>query len=317
MTDKIEIFKKYISEIYTDRHEEIINHLVKKPLTFRITNKAKTDNYVLENLSEQGFIITNSVFKNSYIVEKLPENQKLSETSIYKDGLIYIQELSSMIPPILLNPKENDEILDIAAAPGSKTTQLSDLANNNCHITAIEKSYDRLNMLKRNLVMYNIPNTHVIHGNGIKFDLRNPQYANFFDKSMVDAPCSSEGRFDLSNPKSYKFWNPKKRREMSKIQKGLLVSAYRMTKPGGTLVYSTCTFGLEENELVIDWFLDKVKDAILMEIDMHSLNIKNFIKGFTTYRDKLINPEITKTRRIIPNNIFGGFYIAKIRKPNF
>lgn len=308
----LDIFTNSLKEIYPSDYSVILKGLSKpKPTTFRI-NKSKADSTnVLNELQKAGYQIQKGPLENSFIVIKYPKKGYISDTKPYTKGEVYIQELSSMLPPILLNPQEGENILDISAAPGSKTTQIADLANNKANIIAIEKHPIRIKTLFHNIELQGSKNVNIIQGNGIKFDKRNPQYIELFDKAIVDAPCSTEGRFILSDPKSYKYWNIKKRRDMSKVQKGLLISAYRMLKPGGTLVYSTCTFGIEENELVLEWLLEKYEEAKIEKID---LPIKNIKPGIIHYKEKTLNKSIRNARRILPNEFFTGFFVAMIRK---
>lgn len=311
--DQLDFFKNSLRGIYPLQYNSILDSMNQsKPTTFRV-NKTKSKNIdVISILKKDGFNINNGPLENSYIVKNSLEDKYISDTDVYKNGLIYLQELSSMIPPILLHPKSNEKILDMASSPGSKTTQLADLANNKAEILAIEKHPIRIKTLHYNINHQSSKDVTVLEGNGIKFDKRNPQFCNFFDKVLVDAPCSSEGRFNLSNYKTYKYWSINKRKEMSKAQKGLLISGYRMLKPGGLLAYSTCTFGLEENEMVLDWFLQKYPEAKLKNINLPIKNIKN---GIITWNGKNYNPQISKSIRIIPDKLFTGFFVALIEKP--
>lgn len=311
--DQLDFFKNSLSEIYPLQYKSILDSINQsKPTTFRV-NKTKSKNIdVISILKKDGFNIINGPLESSYIVKNNPEDKYISDTDVYKNGLIYLQELSSMIPPILLQPKPNEKILDTASSPGSKTTQLADLADNKAEILAIEKHPIRIKTLHYNINHQSSKDVTVLEGNGIKFDKRNPQFCDFFDKVLVDAPCSSEGRFNLSNYKTYKYWSINKRKEMSKTQKGLLISGYRMLKPGGLLAYSTCTFGLEENEMVLDWFLKKYPEAKLKNIN---LPINNTKKGIITWNGKSFNPQISKSIRIIPDKLFTGFFVALVEKP--
>ena len=138
-----------------------------------------------------------------------------------------------------------------------------------------------------------------------------PEFVNFFDKVMLDSPCSSEGRFYTKNPKSYKYWNKHKIREMTSVQKGLLKAGIEMLKPGGFLLYSTCTINPYENEQNVNWLLSKVPN---IEVEEIKLDIYNIHKGLIEYENLKFDENISKTIRIIPNEIFGAFYLAKIRK---
>ena len=131
-------------------------------------------------------------------------------------------------------------------------------------------------------------------------------YFDQFDKVLIDTPCSGEGRFLLSDSKSYSSWSEKLVRELINLQKKLLESAVKATKQGGIIVYSTCTLNLEENERIIDWAIKNLNVEVL-DID---LKIKKSIKGNSKGLDK----SIEKTIKIFPNEKMEGFYVAKLRK---
>jgi 16S rRNA (cytosine1407-C5)-methyltransferase len=309
----IKDFTNSINEIYKDNASKVIAGLKQvQPTTFRI-NRCKADpNEVITSLQNLGYVIRKGPLENSYYFENEPNGQYISDTEPFKNGQIYIQEFSSMIPPILLDPKPNDYILDISAAPGSKTTQIADIAKNEAKIVAIERNPIRIKTLEHNIALQGSKEIRTLLGNGIKFDKRHPEFVNSFDKVLVDAPCSSEGQINLNNPNSYKYWKIYKRKEMSKIQKGLLIAGFRMLRKRGTLVYSTCTFGVEENELVLDWFMDKVKDEA--KIEKITLPFDNTLQGKTIWEQKKLHPSISNSKRILPNKYFTGFFVAKIIK---
>lgn len=303
--EKITKLKEKIKEIYKDNAGLIIESLrIKKITSFRIGGNKEE---VLSNLSKEGYIISEGPIPDSFVVKG--GDKKLSESSTFKNGEIYIQELSSMVPAIELDPKEGEKILDLCAAPGSKTTQINEITNGKANITAIEKVKTRFFHLKGVLEIHNCKNVELILSNGIGLEKKFPQFLNYFDKVLVDAPCTNEARISLDDPKTYKFWNPKKYKDLSRVQKGLIISGIRMLKEGGVLVYSTCTFSVEENELVIDWLLSKFDGLKVGKIDFNSAKL---IPGITNWKGKNLNPQIKNTVRILPNALFSSFFIAKI-----
>lgn len=218
-------------------------------------------------------------------------------------GYFYVQEAASMIPPIVLNPEENDLLLDLAAAPGSKTTQIAQLMKNKGLIIANDIKYDRLKALSINLQRLGILNTIITLKSNYSFkDMK-------FDKILLDAPCSGSGAIRKSL-KTIKIWNPRMLISLSNVQKNLLLNAFDSLKDNGTLVYSTCSIDPEENEAVID-FLLKHRNAKLEKID---LDIKKspIIIDYDRYH---FNDEIKKCLRIWPqDNNTEGFFVAKIKK---
>ncbi len=221
-------------------------------------------------------------------------------------GQYYIQSLSSMIPALILNPGPNDSVLDLCAAPGSKTTQLAELMNNRGTLIANEISTDRLKSLVFNVDKMSLLNVGILHGKG---ELLSRQFENRFDKILVDAPCSALGitqkKGEVSN-----WWDIRKAEAMSDQQLRLLISAVKMCKVGGEIVYSTCTLTLEENELIIDKILKKYPFE-LAEIN----SPVESSSGLTKYGDQFLNDELAKTRRILPWKINSeGFFVAKLIK---
>ena len=312
---KIDEFLDNIKGIYKDKSTPVIQGLKSaKPTTFRInpTSLQSGPHLSIVELEKLGYIISRGDFPNTFYIKENKNKVYISDTEPFKTGQIYVQEFSSMIPPFILDPIPGEKILDMSAAPGSKTTQIAALANNEAEITAIEKHPLRILTLKHNLEMQNSKSVNVIHADGIRFDKKFPQYVEYFDKVLVDAPCSSEGRFNLNDKKSYKYWNIFKRKEMSKIQKGLLISGFRMLKKGGILLYSTCTFGVEENEMVLQWFLEKLgSEAKIEKIDMP---LRSTFSGLTSYMGEKFDQSIRNSVRIIPNEFYTGFFMAKISK---
>jgi tRNA (cytosine49-C5)-methyltransferase len=138
------------------------------------------------------------------------------------------------------------------------------------------------------------------------------KYPEYFDKVLLDSPCSLEGRFDASDPKSYQDWSPKKVKLLSKMQKFLLRSAISLCKIGGEVVYSTCTLSPEENEEVIDWILSKEGGAV--SVETISFKVPHEIPGLASWKGKLFNPEVQKSIRILPSKEMEGFFVVKLKK---
>ena len=229
--------------------------------------------------------------------------KQLQNLEIYKNGGIYLQSLSSMIPPLVLNPKAGEKILDVAAAPGSKTTQMATLMKNKGEIVANEIDRIRWERLNYNLDKQGVTICQAINGRGEKLGEQYPQY---FDKVLVDVPCSGEGRFLIQKPKTYRDWSTKKVNQLIKVQKKLVASAYQALKPGGILVYSTCTILREENEEVVQWALENLP-LQLLPIE-HS--IREAIPGST----KGLHPSMQYTIKILPDKKMEGFFVAKMQK---
>lgn len=241
-------------------------------------------------------------YENALIIKNVNE-RKLQELEIYKNGYIYIQSLSSMIPPLVLNPKRGDKVLDLTAAPGSKTTQMSAMMENEGYILANELDTIRCQRLKYNVDMQGASIVEINNANG---EIIGEKYPNTFDKILLDVPCSGEGRFEIEDEKTYKNWSTKQVEELSQVQRKLFNSAIKALKPGGEMVYSTCTLNTKENEEILNWGLKNFK----IRIEDIDLKLKNTTKGIT----KGFDNSLKKAIRVLPNKYQEGFFVAKIIK---
>ncbi len=233
----------------------------------------------------------------------------------YEEGKFYVQGLSSMLPPLIVDPQEGESILDLTAAPGSKTTELAALMNNTGSILANDLSPVRLFKLQANLKQQGVTNTQVKRGPG---ELLWRKFPEQFDRTLVDVPCSMEGRFEENDPKSYQDWSLKKIKELSMRQKMLLRSAVSATKPGGVIVYSTCTLAPEENEAVIQWLLEKEEGKVVVEeVSFDTLRTQSdelITPGLTEWEGQQFAEQVQNTLRIYPSARMEGFFVAKLRK---
>ena len=297
-------------ELYSKKEfNQLLKALSEKSLTSFRTNTLKITTEDLKNiLYKQGFLLEQVPWYLDAFILKNKSIRELTETDEYKKGFMYIQNLSSMIPTLVLNPKPEEKILDIAAAPGSKTTHIAALMQNTGELTANDLSFKRLFKLKENLNRMGITNTKVLNLRGESFWEKLPEY---FDKTLVDVPCSMEGRIQLNDPKTYEDWSTKKIKQLAKLQRYLLRSAISATRVGGTIVYSTCTLAPEENEEVIEWVVEKTPGALTVEkIEIPSLA---FQPGLTSWKNKKFK-YTSNSVRIFPSKTLEGFFLAKIHK---
>lgn len=179
--------------------------------------------------------------------------QDLGKSPYYLGGAFYIQEPSAMLPAELLKPVPGDKVLDLCAAPGGKATRLGEMLKGNGLLVANEVSADRAKALLRNVELFGIENVVVVNESPQKLVENFPGY---FDKILVDAPCSGEGMF-RRDPQAVNSWEIYGPENCAPIQKDILEKAHIMLRPGGQMVYSTCTFNRRENEEQIDAFLYK------------------------------------------------------------
>ncbi len=219
-------------------------------------------------------------------------------------GYFYVQEAASMIPPLALQPKPGETVLDMCAAPGSKTTQIAAMMDNKGVVIANDISGDRIKALGLNLNRAGISNTIITHTEGRALKKIS------FDRILVDAPCSATGTI-RRNLKVLQMYNYTTVKRLSSMQKGLLSTAYSLLKEGGVLVYSTCTMEPEEDEGVIDYLIEKEKGAKVEKIEL-PVKTSPTIQSFD---GKDYTDETKKCLRIWPqDNNTEGFFVAKIKK---
>ncbi|MDP8216817.1 MAG: RsmB/NOP family class I SAM-dependent RNA methyltransferase [Candidatus Kaelpia imicola] len=282
---------------------------IKRLNTFRV-NTIKIDRSALISELKRNNIKVKNVnwYRDAFILLK-PELNEFAKRDLYLDGKVYVQNLSSMLPPLILNPGSSDYVLDLTAAPGSKTTQMAAMMQNKGGILAFEKNPVRFEKLAANLRYQGVVNTELKNEDalGIWRD-----YSDKFDKVLLDAPCSAEGRFNISRAKTYRYWNQIRVKRMAKKQKGLIRTAFEALKPGGLLLYSTCTFSPEENESVVNYLIRKY--PFCCKIEPVNLRVKNILPALSSWNGVDFAKDIKNCIRVIPGEFMEGFFIALLRK---
>lgn len=226
----------------------------------------------------------------------------LGATPEYLQGYYYIQEAASQIPAEVLNPLSADTVLDMACAPGSKLTHIAQLMQNKGILVGLDIDEKRLLSVRNNCARLGITNTILY-----KLDSRKASCLGVkFDKVLLDAPCS--GNY-CTEPG---FFQKRRKRDFenrAELQKQLLKSASGLVKPGGTLLYSTCSLEPEENEMVVDWAIRS------LDIKLEQLNIGIGDPGLTKPFAKRISPEVSKCIRLWPHKTgTQGFFMGLFRK---
>lgn len=237
-----------------------------------------------------------SWYQDALIMENISEKD-IKNLDIYKNGEIYLQSLSSMIPPIILSPKENENILDMAAAPGGKTTQMLALSQNQAFITACEKNKIRAERLQYNLNKQGASRVNVM----IK-DARQLDDFFSFDKILLDAPCSGSGTISIFDKKLETTFTEDLVNRSSKVQLALLKKAITLLKHGHEMVYSTCSILTKENEQILQKFID-IKEIEIIPIDTNVFLNATFLPV-----------SIHGTLCICPSELYEGFFVAKLKK---
>ena len=272
-------------------------------LTLRV-NTLKYDIYSLMNYFRDKNVKFDRVpwFLDALIIKNARERD-IQKLDIYEKGFVYFQSLSSMVPPLVLRPVAGEKVLDLTAAPGSKTTEMACLMENSGFILANELDKIRCERLKFNVVTQGASIVEVINRRGEKLG---DEYAEQFDKVLLDAPCSGEGRFVASSVATYRGWSLKRVNELVKLQKKLFESGFKVLKSGGSMVYSTCTLNRFENEEIVDWAL-KNFDVRLVDV---GIDVKDAICGDC----KGIDSSVDKAIKLLPSRWMEGFFVAKFVK---
>lgn len=222
-------------------------------------------------------------------------------------GWVYSQEPSAMNVGQVLAPQPGERVLDLCAAPGGKSTQIVALMKNKGLLVANEIFRKRAKILAENLERWGAKNTLVTNESPDKLEKR---FAHYFDRVLVDAPCSGEGMF-RKEPAGIEYWNPDYPAECANRQRKILVSAMNMLKPGGVLVYSTCTFAPEEDEQNAAWLLTTYQGLRIETVQ----KVAGMDDGRPEWADG--NQELKKAIRIFPHHYRGeGHFIARFRLAN-
>lgn len=301
--DKNQIIPYFLEDMLKEQYGEkttkriIEGYSQRRVISFRVNNLKNNYKKIEEVLNKKNIKFEKIIWsKDAFIVKDVSQNV-IEELDIYKNGEIYIQSLSSMLPPIILDPKEGEDILDMTAAPGGKTTQMASMTNNKANITACEMNQIRAERLKYNIEKQGASRVFVM----VK-DSRNIEDFFSFDKILLDAPCSGSGTLSIYDNKTEKYFTEKLVEKSKKAQLSLLKKAIKILKQGKEMVYSTCSILQEENEEIIKKVLEKENVEIIpISFDgMESL--------------PLLPSKIPGTLCVCPTDLYEGFFVAKLKK---
>lgn len=264
--------------------------------TFRVNTLKATDELVMNRLRDEAIAFERVKEIPHAFKIKNRTDREILEHELATSGQIYLQGLTSMIPPLLMELKLTDSVLDLCAAPGSKTSEIAALTSNRARIMAMEENEIRFQKLLNTLSIQGATSVEARHGDSTQLHKELPEA---FDKILADVPCSAEGRIEFGDQRSFKYWSEKNIIAHAKLQRRLLRSAVACLKPGGTLVYSTCTLAPEENEGMIEWLISEFPFMKPVEV---TIPLKNFKK--TAH----------KTITLLPSEEAEGFFVAKLIK---
>ncbi len=295
----MEFLQSMLEEQYgTEISKKIMEGYTKqRTVTFRV-NTLKSNVETIENKLKESNIEYEKISwsKEAFILENVNEKE-IQELDIYKNGEIYLQSLSSMLPPIILKPQEGADILDMAAAPGGKTTQMAALSSNKAHITACEKNKIRAERLKYNVDKQGASCVFIMTK-----DARYIDDFFSFDQILLDAPCSGSGTLNINDSNLKNIFTKELIDRSVSSQLSLLKKAIKILKPGHEMVYSTCSVLACENEDILKKALSGEK-AEIVPIDFAGIES---IPHLPT--------KIDGTLCVCPNELYEGFFVAKIRK---
>ena len=292
---------EFLNKLLVNQYgEDIKNRIidgynVNRKTTLRVNTLNSNIQNIEDELNRQGIDYEKTTWYKDALIIKNHNESDIKKLDIYKNGEVYLQNLSSMLPPIILNPEEGTDILDMAAAPGGKTTQLAALTNNRANITACEMNKIRAEKLKYNINMQGATRVFVMEKDARQID-------DFFsfDQILLDSPCSGSGTLNINDQNIEKYFTEVLIQKSIKTQIALLKKAVKLLKKGSEMVYSTCSILKQENEDVVKQVL---KEMEIVPIDFDG--IEDIPKLPTTLEGALC---------VMPTEEYEGFFMVKLRK---
>ena len=237
---------------------------------------------------------------------RLGEGESPGNSWPFVHGWVYGQEEVSAVPALALNPDPGERVLDCCAAPGSKTTQLAARMDDRGLLVGNDNNLGRLSALRSNAERCGVTNLAVTRADARNFSLK-PFDGQPFDRTLVDVPCSCEGTI-RKNPDALDNWSLDHVEGIAGVQKGVLERSIEITRPGGTVVYSTCTFAPEENDAILQHALEN-HDCRLLEYELPL----EYVPGLTEWNGESFDDSMRRAKRIYPHhNDTGGFFCAKL-----
>lgn len=289
-------FLEYVPDV-----KDFLLKMERTPEQYIRVNTLKTSRAdLMRKLQSKGFELKSTVIPEVLAVKKAP--LVIGSTTEYLLGHYYIQDLSSCMAVDALNITPGQLVLDVAAAPGGKTTFMAQKMNNSGAIIAIEPNSRRARSMSFNLARCGVYNTCILKTDAL-------QVVNFemkFDRVLLDAPCTCEGVI-AKDPSRKISHTPQDVDYCSRMQQRLIQAAVSSLKPDGILVYSTCSFAPEENEMVVDRLLQDFSNITVEPIEYGS-------SGLTRFGDLIFDDQLRNARRLYPHlHNTTGFFIARLR----
>ncbi|MGQ9590157.1 MAG: RsmB/NOP family class I SAM-dependent RNA methyltransferase [Planctomycetota bacterium] len=306
----LDFFLERLRGIAGDRFDEFLMALSKpRGIALRANTLRTTPEALRAGLESEGFRLEPLPWYPAGFLLRSGETRGLSFTAPAKRGELFVQNVSSMIPPLALAVRPGERVLDIAAAPGAKTTQIACLLGGTGELVANDRSRKRSYRLRAILVEQGVPNALVTCEPGEEYARKQPEH---FDRVLVDAPCSAEGLFVIPRSSTWQDWSIGKVRRCARVQGRLVRAGLAALRRGGVLVYSTCTFAPEENEAVIEGVLEEFRGAV--EAEEIPLDLAGALPGLEGWGGRRFDPALRKCLRVAPDEYREGFFIARLRK---
>ncbi len=273
--------------------------MTSRPVTLRV-NTLKSSDVAMMEIFRKELIQFERVkdVPHAFIIKNRTAKELLRHAMCI-DGLVYLQGLTSMLPPIILDPQHNESIADFCAAPGSKTSQMAAMLKGG-GLSAFEPNFIRLQKLNNTL---KIQGAEFVKTHQVDSTTLGTIMPETFDKILLDVPCSGEGRIDTKDDSTFETWNDATHQAYPELQRRLFSSAFASLKKGGAIVYSTCTLDSNENERIISWALETFPSLSPVAITLPE-----------SMRRSSILHKATQSITLLPTNTYEGFFVAKLTK---
>ena len=311
MTPPSPAYAARLAEFLTPAELEQVLAAAERPsrTAFRVNTLRTRVEELRTELEREGFELEPIAWRDDAFHVAPEARRALTESAANIEGRIWIQNPSSMVPATVLDAQPDERVLDLCAAPGSKTLQLACAMQARGHLAAVESSRPRFFRMKANLERQGARFVRTYLKDGAHVWRAVPE---FFDRVLVDAPCSGEGRFRAGEQAANSGWSERKVKRLAGKQRRLLESALHAVKPGGELVYSTCTLAPEENEGVFNCLLLEYAGAV--QVQKIALRLPEARPGLKFWRDEEFAAELGGALRLLPDGLHEGFFVCHLRK---
>ncbi len=305
---------EFVTELYRAFPVHVAERILigmtrRRPVTLRVNTIKASPREIMEEFSSEGVKYQRvQWYRDAFVIANKRERD-LESLRSYQEGRVYLQSLSSMVPPLVLAPQPGDAVLDIAAAPGSKATQMAAMMESRGRVVAVDVDRARAQRLAFNVERQGARIVEVVAGDGVAVAAASPES---FDRVLVDAPCSGEGLFLVGEPNTYRSWSQRLRSRSAASQRRLLDAGVKALKPGGSLVYSTCTLNPVENELAVDDLLRRHEG--LLKAAPIELEMPAWSPALEQVEGRILSPCVRHARRILPSRTMEGFFVALLWK---